>query len=55
MNTTAPSFRDFDSLEETASRLIDAVGLKDAIFVCRSNYWHGILRIIQRRYGDLAA
>ncbi|MEZ5934960.1 MAG: hypothetical protein R3F54_24105 [Alphaproteobacteria bacterium] len=52
MNATAPSFQDSDILEATAARLIDALGLQGAIFVCRSNYWHGILRIILRRQAD---
>lgn len=52
MNATAPSFQDSDVLEATAARLIDALGLQGAIFVCRSNYWHGILRIILRRQTD---
>ncbi|NJO37879.1 MAG: hypothetical protein HC871_10025 [Rhizobiales bacterium] len=49
MNATARSLQGSDILEQTASRLIDALGLQGAIFVCRSNYWHGILRIVLRR------
>jgi hypothetical protein len=49
MNATAPSFQESDILEQTAARLVDALGLQAAIFVCRSNYWHGILRIVLRR------
>ncbi len=38
-----------DALKETAARLIKALGVEGAIFVCRSNYWHGVLRLIENR------
>lgn len=47
MNASARSSRDHHALHETAARLIAAVGREAAIFVCRSNYWHGILRLIE--------
>ena len=53
MNTMNRSPQSADMLQETASRLIDAVGLECAIFVCRSNYWHGVLRIIEERQNNL--
>ena len=49
MNPAARSYRDDEALEETALRLIEAVGVESAIFICRSNYWHGILRLIMDR------
>ncbi|MEM9440878.1 MAG: hypothetical protein AAGA73_10575 [Pseudomonadota bacterium] len=36
-------------LQETAARLIDAMGIDTAIYICRSNYWHGVLRLILER------
>ncbi|MGI9416254.1 MAG: hypothetical protein ACR2RA_00295 [Geminicoccaceae bacterium] len=45
-----------DVLKETALRLIKALGVEGAIFVCRSNYWHGVLRLIEGgRIGPKAA
>ncbi|MDH3662063.1 MAG: hypothetical protein OEU92_18880 [Alphaproteobacteria bacterium] len=47
MDATARSLPDHQALHETAARMIAAVGKEAAIFVCRSNYWHGILRLIE--------
>lgn len=47
MNTAAQSMRNQEALRETAIRLIAALGKDGAIFVCRSNYWHGILKLIE--------
>ncbi|MGI9435843.1 MAG: hypothetical protein ACR2Q4_13625 [Geminicoccaceae bacterium] len=49
MEIAARSSQQDEILQETASRLIDALGLEGAIFVCRSNYWHGVLRLIEAR------
>jgi hypothetical protein len=49
MNMTARSLTPSNSLIETADRLIDALGPKAAIAVCRSNYWHGVLHIVLDR------
>ena len=38
-----------DVLRETARRLIETLGVDGAIYVCRSNYWHGVLRLIESR------
>ena len=54
MDDTAPSARDDDALQATATRLVEALGIEDAVFVCRSNYWYGVLRLIMdRQAGDL--
>ncbi len=54
--------QDDEILQETATRLVKAMGVETAISVCRSNYWHGVLRLIldQRadktgRTGDMAS
>ncbi len=48
MNSTAAISRSDDALKESAARLIGALGVEGAIFICRSNYWHGILRHIPK-------
>lgn len=52
MDITARTSQQDEILEETATRLIDALGLEAAIFVCRSNYWHGVLRLVLARRND---
>ena len=47
MDASAASLPDHHALHETAARLIKALGKESAIFVCRSNYWHGVLRLIE--------
>ncbi len=49
MEHSSRSSQQTDTLRETAARLIDAVGIDSAIFVCRSNYWHGVLRFVLER------
>lgn len=49
MQPAPRSPRDDDALKETAARLIKALGVEGAIFVCRSNYWTGVLRLIESR------
>lgn len=49
MDISSRSSRQDEMLQETAARLIDAVGIDSAIFVCRSNYWHGVLRLVLER------
>lgn len=41
--------QDHDSLQETATRLVKAMGVEMAIQVCRSNYWSGMLKLIMDR------
>ena len=44
-----------ENLQETATRLIKALGVEAAIQVCRSNYWHGVLQLVldqKKRSGD---
>ncbi len=47
MSPAARSIQDHDALHQTAIRLIAALGRDGAIFVCRSNYWHGLLKLIE--------
>lgn len=49
MDITARSVRDHEALRETAIRLIAALGKEGAIFVCRSNYWYGIQKLIENQ------
>lgn len=49
MHFKTRSSRDDEALQEAATRLVDALGVEDAIFICRSNYWHGVLRLIVNR------
>ena len=49
MDSSNRSSQQDEVLQETAARLIDALGIDSAIFICRSNYWHGILRLILER------
>ncbi|MGI9499626.1 MAG: hypothetical protein ACR2P3_06285 [Geminicoccaceae bacterium] len=49
MTPAARSIRDHEALRETATRLIAALGKEGAIFICRSNYWHGILKLIENQ------
>ena len=54
MHSKAPALQDDQALQATATRLVEALGVEDAIFVCRSNYWYGVLRlIVDRQAGDL--
>ena len=56
MSKTTRLSKSDTALQETATRLIEALGIEGAIFVCRSNYWHGVLRlIIDRPTSGLAA
>lgn len=41
--------QDNEILQETATRLIKALGVETAISICRSNYWHGVLQLILDR------
>lgn len=49
MDISSRSSQQDEILQKTAARLIDAVGIDNAIFVCRSNYWHGVLRLVLER------
>ncbi len=42
--------QDHEILQETATRLIKAMGVETAISVCRSNYWHGVLQLILEQH-----
>ena len=53
MTETAIFAEENNTLKETALRLIEAMGAEMAIFICRSNYWHGVLKIVEEL--DLAA
>lgn len=44
---TATFLQDNDILQETATRLIEALGVETAIYICRSNYWHGVQHLIE--------
>ena len=56
MNDAFQTTSSEDALKETALRLIKALGVEGAIFICRSNYWHGVLRLIEGgRIGPKAA
>lgn len=46
MVMTAQSSRHDETLQKTAARLIYILGLDGAIYACRSNYWHGVLRFV---------
>lgn len=46
---TATFFQDNDNLQETATRLIKALGVETAIYICRSNYWHGVQHLIEKQ------
>lgn len=48
-SSSVPALSDPTALERTAARLTDALGVEAAMFICRSNYWHGVLRIIESR------
>ncbi len=47
MSTAVQLKRSHEALSETAIRLVAALGRDGAIFVCRSNYWHGVLKLIE--------
>ncbi len=49
MDISSQSSQQEEILQETAARLIDAMGIDTAIFICRSNYWHGVLRLVLER------
>lgn len=46
MATAAHSSPHDEILQETAARLIHVLGLDDAVYACRSNYWHRVLRFV---------
>ncbi|MDH3663528.1 MAG: hypothetical protein OEU92_26515 [Alphaproteobacteria bacterium] len=46
MKMTARTSRNDEILQETAARLIHILGVDKAIYACRSNYWHGVLRFV---------
>jgi hypothetical protein len=46
MTMTVRSSRNDEILQETAARLIHILGVDKAIYACRINYWHGVLRFI---------
>ena len=46
MATTVQSSPHDEILQETAARLIHVLSLDHAIYACRSNYWHGVLRYV---------
>ncbi|MEM9440387.1 MAG: hypothetical protein AAGA73_08080 [Pseudomonadota bacterium] len=46
MNSSACSLTQDEVLQERAARLIKVMGLDSAIYVCRSNYWGGVLRFV---------
>lgn len=46
MNNATTLLQGHDLLRETAARLIESVGVDMAIYICRSNYWHGMLNLI---------
>lgn len=54
MTDTAAFAQSHEILQETATRLIKALGVEMAIFICRSNYWHGVMKIIQERQEMMA-
>jgi hypothetical protein len=39
------------SLESLAASLIRALGIEGAIYTCRANYWHGVLKLVQAYRG----
>ena len=47
MSPAARSTQTHDVLRETAIRLIAALGKEGAVFICRANYWHGVLKLIE--------
>ena len=55
MNATITVSKDNELLQETATRLIKALGVDMAIFICRSNYWHGVLQLILDQKSSLTA
>ncbi|MGI9450104.1 MAG: hypothetical protein ACR2QH_05620 [Geminicoccaceae bacterium] len=55
MNTTITLSKDNELLQETATRLIKALGVDMAIFICRSNYWHGVLQLILDQESSMTA
>ncbi|MGI9492595.1 MAG: hypothetical protein ACR2QF_09375 [Geminicoccaceae bacterium] len=55
MNTTITLSKDNELLQETATRLIEALGVEMAIFICRSNYWHGVMQLILDQEASSAA
>lgn len=55
MNSTTAFSQKNDILQETATRLINALGVESAIYICRSNYWHGVLQLILDQKAGLAA
>ena len=46
MANTARTSRNDEILQETAAHLIHILGVDKAIYACRSNYWHGVLRFV---------
>lgn len=46
MTSLADSSQSNDVLQETATRLINSLGPDSAIYICRSNYWSGVLRLV---------
>jgi len=55
MDSTMTLLKDNELLKETATRLIKALGVDMAIFICRSNYWHGVLQLILDQEANLIA
>ena len=56
MESSAALSQDNAILQETAVRLVKALGVDTAILICRSNYWHGVMQLIldqQARFRSL--
>lgn len=49
MDSTDMISHDDKVLDETATRLIKALGFETAVQICRSNYWYGVLQLILDR------
>lgn len=46
MASISQSSQHNETLQKTAARLIYILGLDGAIYACRSNDWHGVLRFV---------
>jgi hypothetical protein len=50
--STVPDEADGSELVRLAEKLVQRLGIEEALRVCRENSWHGVVRMIKGRRND---
>lgn len=50
--TTVPGKADGSELARLAEKLVQRLGIEEALRVCRENSWHGVVQMIQGHRND---